>query len=78
MFRGGGAVVNVGGVTEALALHRPPVVTSPSNPYFANAGMRMLVYLTFMPANSSRILNLKGWNSCLSSAFVMKNERSLY
>jgi hypothetical protein len=29
MFRGG-PVVNVGGVTEALALHRPPVVTSPS------------------------------------------------
>ena len=26
----GGPVVNVGGVTEALALHRPPVVTSPS------------------------------------------------
>ena len=23
-------MVNVGGVTEALALHRPPVVTSPS------------------------------------------------
>lgn len=36
------------------------------------------ISLSSNPANSPHILNLKVLNSCLNSAFVMKNERPLY